>query len=104
MADRTGLDAFAQQYPHLLMWVLPNSMLLLCRRPGTKNFHPVVAIYSTFLQRAYDQIVRDVCMQNLPVLFALDRAGIVGEDSETHHGVFDLAYLRHSQFDGAGTA
>ena len=52
---------------------------------------PVVAIYSTFLQRAYDQIVHDVCLQNLPVVFAVDRAGIVGEDGETHQGLFDIS-------------
>jgi 1-deoxy-D-xylulose-5-phosphate synthase len=56
---------------------------------------PVVAIYSTFLQRAYDQIHQDVCLQNLPVVFALDRGGIVGEDGPTHHGLFDYSYLRH---------
>jgi len=55
----------------------------------------VVAIYSTFLQRAYDQVVQDVCLQNLPVVFALDRGGIVGEDGPTHHGLFDFSYLRH---------
>jgi 1-deoxy-D-xylulose-5-phosphate synthase len=55
---------------------------------------PVVAIYSTFLQRAYDQIVHDVCIQNLPVVFALDRAGLVGDDGKTHQGIFDLTYLR----------
>ncbi|MDH7498464.1 MAG: transketolase C-terminal domain-containing protein, partial [Syntrophomonadaceae bacterium] len=59
------------------------------------GLRPVVAIYSTFLQRAYDQIVHDVCLQGLPVVFALDRAGLVGEDGPTHHGVFDLSYLRH---------
>ena len=56
---------------------------------------PVVAIYSTFLQRAYDQIHQDVCLQTLPVVFALDRGGIVGEDGPTHHGLFDFSYLRH---------
>jgi 1-deoxy-D-xylulose-5-phosphate synthase len=56
---------------------------------------PVVAIYSTFLQRAYDQVLQDVCLQNLPVVFALDRGGIVGEDGPTHHGLFDFSYLRH---------
>jgi len=56
---------------------------------------PVTAIYSTFLQRAYDQVVHDVCMQNLPVVIAMDRGGIVGEDGETHQGLFDLSYLRH---------
>ena len=55
---------------------------------------PVAAIYSTFLQRAFDQIVHDVCLQNLPVTFAMDRAGLVGDDGPTHHGVFDIAYLR----------
>jgi 1-deoxy-D-xylulose-5-phosphate synthase len=55
--------------------------------------HPICAIYSSFLQRAYDQILEDVCLQNLPVVFSIDRAGIVGADGETHHGVFDLSYL-----------
>ena len=55
---------------------------------------PVVAIYSTFLQRAYDQIIHDVCLQDLPVVFAVDRAGLVGEDGPTHHGAFDLSFLR----------
>ena len=55
---------------------------------------PVVAIYSTFLQRAYDQLIHDVALQNLPVVFALDRAGLVGADGATHHGAFDIAYLR----------
>ena len=54
---------------------------------------PVVAIYSSFLQRAYDQIIHDVCIQNLPVVFAIDRAGLVGSDGETHQGIFDLSYL-----------
>ncbi len=54
---------------------------------------PVVAIYSTFLQRAYDEIMHDVCLQNLPVVFAIDRAGIVGEDGATHNGIFDIAFL-----------
>jgi 1-deoxy-D-xylulose-5-phosphate synthase len=60
-----------------------------------EGFKPVVAVYSTFLQRAYDQIVHDVCLQNLPVTFVMDRGGLVGEDGPTHHGVFDLCYLRH---------
>jgi 1-deoxy-D-xylulose-5-phosphate synthase len=59
-----------------------------------EGLKPVVAIYSTFLQRAYDQVIMDVCLQNLPVVFALDRGGLVGEDGPTHHGVFDLTYLR----------
>ncbi len=55
---------------------------------------PVVAVYSTFLQRAYDQVIHDVCLQKLPVVFAVDRAGLVGEDGPTHHGAFDLSFLR----------
>ncbi len=55
----------------------------------------MVAVYSTFLQRAYDQIIHDVCLQKLPVVFAMDRGGLVGEDGPTHHGVFDLSFLRH---------
>jgi 1-deoxy-D-xylulose-5-phosphate synthase len=60
-----------------------------------EGLRPVVAIYSTFLQRAYDQILHDVCLQKAPVLFAIDRGGLVGEDGPTHHGVFDYSYLRH---------
>ena len=59
------------------------------------DFRPFTAIYSTFLQRGYDQILHDVCLQRLPVVFCLDRAGLVGEDGPTHHGAFDIAYLRH---------
>jgi len=60
---------------------------------ATQGFQPVVAIYSTFLQRAYDQIIHDVCLQNLPVVFAIDRGGIVGDDGKTHQGAFDISYL-----------
>ncbi len=60
------------------------------------GLQPVVAVYSTFLQRAYDMLVQDVGLQNLPVVFAVDRAGLVGDDGPTHHGVFDLSYLRIS--------
>jgi 1-deoxy-D-xylulose-5-phosphate synthase len=69
-----------------MMWELLSSMPLL---------KPVIAVYSTFLQRAYDQVVHDVCLQNLHVVFAIDRAGIAGEDGPTHQGVFDISYLRH---------
>jgi 1-deoxy-D-xylulose-5-phosphate synthase len=62
---------------------------------ATENLKPVVAIYSTFLQRAYDQILHDVCLESLHVVFAIDRGGIVGEDGSTHHGLFDLGYLRN---------
>jgi 1-deoxy-D-xylulose-5-phosphate synthase len=60
-----------------------------------QGFKPVVAVYSTFFQRAYDQILHDVCLQNAPVVLAIDRAGVVGDDGPTHHGVFDIAFLRH---------
>lgn len=62
---------------------------------ASQGARPLVCIYSTFLQRAYDQVVHDVCLQNLPVVFCIDRAGLVGEDGATHQGVFDVAYLRH---------
>jgi 1-deoxy-D-xylulose-5-phosphate synthase len=62
---------------------------------ATEGIHPVAAIYSTFMQRAYDQVMHDLCLQKLPVTIAMDRAGLVGEDGPTHHGLFDLAYLRH---------
>jgi 1-deoxy-D-xylulose-5-phosphate synthase len=62
---------------------------------AVEGMRPVTVIYSTFLQRAYDQVLHDICLQKLPVVFALDRAGIVGEDGETHQGLFDLSYLRH---------
>jgi 1-deoxy-D-xylulose-5-phosphate synthase len=62
---------------------------------ATKGFRPFVAVYSTFLQRAYDQIIQDVALQDLPVIFGIDRAGIVGADGETHHGMFDISYLTH---------
>src|SRR5690606_25690542 len=61
---------------------------------ATQGMRPVAAIYSTFLQRAFDQVVHDVCVQNLPVVFAMDRAGFAGEDGRTHHGLFDFTYLR----------
>ena len=97
MASGTGLDAFATQYPHRFfdVGIAEQHAVTFASGLAMRGFHPVVAIYSTFLQRAYDQVLHDVCIQNLPVLFALDRAGIVGEDGETHNGVFDLAYLRH---------
>ena len=59
------------------------------------GFRPVAAIYSSFVQRGYDQVFHDICLQNLPVTIAMDRAGLVGDDGPTHHGVFDISYLRH---------
>ncbi|MBS4023117.1 MAG: 1-deoxy-D-xylulose-5-phosphate synthase [Dethiobacter sp.] len=97
MSTGTGLDAFAAEFPNRFydVGIAEQHAVTFAAGLATAGFHPVIAVYSTFLQRAYDQTLHDVCMQGLPVLFALDRAGIVGEDGETHQGVFDLSYLRH---------
>ena len=97
MVAGTGLDAFAARFPERFfdVGIAEQHAVTFAAGLARRGFRPVVAIYSTFLQRAYDQIVHDVCLQELPVFFALDRAGVVGEDGETHQGVFDLAYLRH---------
>jgi len=97
MPEGTGLKKFAQRFPKRCfdVGIAEPHAVTLAAGLATQGKRPVVAIYSTFLQRAYDQILHDVCLQNLPVVFAIDRAGIVGEDGPTHHGVFDLSYLRH---------
>lgn len=97
MAGGTGLNVFAQKYPQRFfdVGIAEQHAVTFAAGLATAGFLPVVAIYSTFMQRAYDQVLHDVCLQNLPILFALDRAGIVGEDGETHQGLFDLAFLRH---------
>jgi 1-deoxy-D-xylulose-5-phosphate synthase len=97
MAGGTGLDTFCTAYPERFfdVGIAEQHAVTFAAGLASRGFHPVVAIYSTFMQRAYDQVLHDVCIQNLPVLFALDRAGIVGEDGETHNGLFDLSYLRH---------
>jgi 1-deoxy-D-xylulose-5-phosphate synthase len=97
MTSGTGLEQFAKAYPDRFfdVGIAEQHAVTFAAGLAAGGYRPVVAVYSTFLQRAYDQILHDVCLQNLPVLFALDRAGIVGEDGETHHGLFDLAYLRH---------
>lgn len=97
MSEGTGLDTFAERYPDRFFDVgiaEPHGVTFACGL-AVEGLHPVAAIYSTFTQRAYDQVVHDLCLQNLPVTLALDRAGLVGEDGPTHHGVFDIAYLRH---------
>jgi len=97
MSDGTGLDKFAEKYPNRFFDVglaESHGVTFACGI-AAEGLHPVAAIYSTFTQRAYDQVVHDLCLQNLPVTLALDRAGLVGEDGPTHHGVFDIAYLRH---------
>jgi len=97
MPEGTGLDRFAKEYPDRFydVGIAESHGVTFAAGLATQGFHPVVAIYSTFLQRAYDQILHDVCIQGLPVTFALDRAGIVGDDGPTHNGLFDFAYLRH---------
>ena len=96
MASGTGLDTFASKLPEQFydVGICEQHAVTLAAGAANQGMRPVCAIYSTFLQRAYDQIVHDVCIQNLPVVFAMDRAGVVGNDGETHHGVFDIAYLR----------
>lgn len=97
MTDATGLGKFAQKYPNRTFdaGIAEAHAVTFAAGLAASGYKPVVAIYSTFLQRAYDQILIDVCMQKLPVIFAIDRAGNVGADGETHHGVFDLSYLSH---------
>ena len=97
MPEGTGLDAFAKEFPDRFydVGIAEQHGVTFAAGLATRGYRPVVAIYSTFLQRAYDQIVHDVCLQNLPVIFAMDRGGLVGEDGPTHHGAFDLSYLRH---------
>ncbi|MFV1951672.1 MAG: 1-deoxy-D-xylulose-5-phosphate synthase [Nitrospinota bacterium] len=96
MADGTGLDKFAAEFPHRFydVGIAEQHAVTFAAGLATEGFKPVVAIYSTFLQRAYDQILHDVCIMNLPVTFAIDRAGLVGEDGPTHQGLFDISYLR----------
>jgi len=97
MPDGTGLSDFAARFENRFfdVGIAEQHAVTFAAGLSTMGVRPVVAIYSTFLQRAYDQVLHDVALQRLPVIFALDRAGIVGADGETHQGLFDLAYLRH---------
>lgn len=96
MIGGTGLSDFAKKYPDrtIDVGIAEGHAVTYAGAMAKAGIKPVVAIYSTFLQRAYDNIMIDVCLQDAPVVFALDRAGIVGADGETHHGIFDLAYLK----------
>lgn len=96
MASGTGLSDFASRYPERFfdVGICEQHAVTLAAGMAKAGLKPVVAVYSTFLQRAFDQVVHDVALQNLPVVFAVDRAGLVGEDGATHQGAFDLAYLR----------
>ncbi len=95
MPDGTGLKRFRNMYPDRFfdVGIAEEHAVTFAAGLAAGGLKPVVAIYSSFLQRAYDQIVHDVCIQNLPVVFAIDRAGLVGSDGETHQGIFDLSYL-----------
>ena len=97
MPDGTGLRAFSEKYPTRFfdVGIAEQHATTFAAGLAAAGRKPVLALYSTFAQRAYDQILHDVCLQNLHVVFALDRAGFVGEDGATHHGVFDYSYLRH---------
>ncbi len=96
MSEGTGLDEFAREYPGRFydVGMAEQHGVTFAAGLATEALIPVVAIYSTFLQRAYDQILHDVCLQKLPVVLALDRGGFVGADGPTHHGLFDFSYLR----------
>lgn len=95
MADGTGLKRFRNMYPERFfdVGIAEEHAVTFAAGLAAGGMKPIVAIYSSFLQRAYDQILHDVCIQNLPVTFAIDRAGLVGSDGETHQGIFDLSYL-----------
>lgn len=97
MKDGTGLSKFQEKYPDRFfdVGIAEQHAVTFAAGLAAAGMKPVFAVYSSFLQRGYDQIVHDVCTQNLPVVFAIDRAGIVGNDGETHQGVFDIAYLNH---------
>ncbi len=97
MPEGTGTAAFQKAYPERFVdvGICEQHAVTFAAGLASRGFRPMVAIYSTFLQRAYDQVVHDVCLQKLPVTFCVDRAGLVGADGATHHGAFDIAYLRH---------
>jgi len=96
MLDGTGLEEFSRNYPNRLfdVGIAEEHAVTFAGGLARSGLKPIVAIYSTFLQRAYDEMMHDVCLQGLHVIFAVDRAGVVGEDGATHNGIFDIAYLR----------
>ncbi|WP_333861690.1 1-deoxy-D-xylulose-5-phosphate synthase [Clostridium sp.] len=95
MKDGTGLGNFAKEFPERFfdVGIAEQHAVTLAGGMAVEGLKPVFAVYSTFLQRSYDQLLHDICIQKLPVVFAVDRAGIVGDDGETHQGIFDLSYL-----------
>lgn len=96
MPNGTGLDLFRTHHPrrYFDVGIAEEHAVIFAAGMATRGFRPVCAIYSTFLQRAFDPIVHDVCLQRLPVIFCMDRAGLSGDDGPTHHGLFDISYLR----------
>jgi 1-deoxy-D-xylulose-5-phosphate synthase len=97
MPDGTGLAGFSKEFPERFfdVGIAEQHGVTFAAGLAAGGYRPVFAVYSSFLQRAYDQVCHDVCLQNLPVTFAIDRGGVVGNDGPTHHGAFDLSYLRH---------
>ena len=97
MGKGTGINVFQEQFPTrtIDVGIAEEHAVTMAAAMALDGYKPVVAIYSTFLQRAYDQVMHDVALQNAPVVFCLDRAGLVGDDGPTHHGIFDVSYLRH---------
>jgi 1-deoxy-D-xylulose-5-phosphate synthase len=97
MPDGTGLTPFGKRFPDRFfdVGIAEQHALTFSAGLAAEGFHPVAALYSTFTQRAYDQVFHDICLQKLPVTLALDRAGLVGDDGPTHHGAFDISFLRH---------
>jgi 1-deoxy-D-xylulose-5-phosphate synthase len=97
MPQGTGLEPFSIRFPGRFfdVGIAEQHAVTFAAGLAVEGFRPVFAVYSTFLQRAYDQVIHDVCLQNLPVVFAMDRGGMVGDDGPTHHGTFDLSFLRH---------
>jgi 1-deoxy-D-xylulose-5-phosphate synthase len=96
MPNGTALDLFRPKHPkrYFDVGIAEEHAVIFAAGMATKGFRPFCAIYSTFLQRAFDQIIHDVCLQNLPVVFCMDRGGLSGDDGPTHHGLFDISYLR----------
>jgi 1-deoxy-D-xylulose-5-phosphate synthase len=96
MSDGSGLTQFSKRYPKRFfdVGIAEQHAVTFAAGLSCENFKPIVAIYSSFLQRAYDQLIHDVAIQNIPMLFAIDRAGIVGADGPTHSGNFDISFLR----------
>ena len=97
MVDGTGLSEFSERFPKRFfdVGIAEEHGVTFAAGLAASGMTPVIALYSSFLQRAYDQVIHDVCLQNLPVVFAIDRAGLVGNDGETHQGVFDISFLSH---------